>query len=279
MPSRILTQFVNTLVIGTALYGEILLCDDTVRDKKVVLKKLDLKYVRAQYGIHCGQSLSEDAMMEIQVYETCERYGGHPCVAKMYEHFVEDEYLCIVLEYYGCGDLYDKVQNEVLSDSSILGYFRQIVQAVVYMHEMGYAHRDVSLENVLVKNADECVLSDFGLAVPIGTDCFDAVGKMFYMAPEVFAGVDGYDAELADAWSLGALLFIMCTKQPLFEVPSDMNQRYKFFVQHGFREFISACQVEAVDPMFVALMEKLLCIHPLDRLEPTQLLDLLPLRP
>jgi serine/threonine protein kinase len=71
-------------------------------------------------------------------------------------------------------------------------WFRQICEAVAYIHGQHIAHRDLKPENVLLDTDGNCKLGDFGLCTDnlqgwdrlMSTPC----GSTFYSAPEVLAG-------------------------------------------------------------------------------------------
>ncbi|ETO19179.1 hypothetical protein RFI_18050 [Reticulomyxa filosa] len=52
------------------------------------------------------------------------------------------------------------------------------------------------------------------------------VGKVIYMAPEVYAK-SKYDARLADVWSLGVMLYMILARKKLYELPSDTDRTFK----------------------------------------------------
>ena len=71
-------------------------------------------------------------------------------------------------------------------------HFKQMLQAIHYIHSRGYAHRDLKLENILLDNEFNIKITDFGFAGRIEGD--DGAGKMktfkgteTYMAPEIWA--------------------------------------------------------------------------------------------
>ena len=98
---------------------------------------------------------------------------------------------------------------------------RQICQALHTGHERGIVHRDLKPENVLLshpvsKGEDPMVrLADFGIAKVKGsfgsgnTRVGAFVGTPHYAAPEQFVG--GTVTEMADVYSVGALLFFCMT--------------------------------------------------------------------
>ena len=92
-------------------------------------------------------------------------------------------------------DHYDSMTREAK-----LNIFSDIVAAVEHCHELGYMHRDIKLENILV-NVDKqgaitnIKLADFGFACPnktlLNTDNF--CGSLPYMAPEQLEDGSTYD--------------------------------------------------------------------------------------
>ncbi|CAK4254969.1 unnamed protein product [Aphanomyces euteiches] len=144
-------------------------------------------------------------------------------------------------------------------------YFRQIVLGVHYMHGRGFAHRDLSLENVLVNGKDECFVCDFGLATTTTARPNDVVGKAFYMAPEVAAGCT-YDPVKDDVWSLGIMLFMMLTGSPLVEHASDKDSRFQFLKAKGIRKLVEAWRLDhAVNGDALHLLTQMLNLDPASR--------------
>ncbi|OWZ23485.1 CAMK/CAMKL protein kinase [Phytophthora megakarya] len=88
-----------------------------------------------------------------------------------------------------------------------------MAKGLSFLHAHGVAHRDLSLENVLLKDG-HVKLCDFGLSADANQLSPDVVGKYYYMAPEIVQG-GLYDPKQADVWSLGVLLFILLTGSPL----------------------------------------------------------------
>jgi serine/threonine protein kinase len=98
-------------------------------------------------------------------------------------------------------------------------YFAGILDAIVYIHNRGIAHRDIKLENFLLDENDQALLSDFSFSCQTvakefhlnklmkGTNC----GSDLYKAPEVLKLKNGYvyDGKAADIYSLGVCLFEM----------------------------------------------------------------------
>ncbi|KAE8886463.1 hypothetical protein PF005_g26104 [Phytophthora fragariae] len=164
---------------------------------------------------------------------------------------------CLLFDYCPYGDLFAHVSAQAgdggprgLPLETARSCFQQIASAVGFLHARNVAHRDLSLENVLLDSFRRCRLADLGLASATGSRCFGArVGKILYMAPEVFSrpvyrpdagantgSVGGdvcYDGLQADIWSLGVILFILVTGIPPFESASEGDARYRLVSKPG----------------------------------------------
>jgi len=135
-----------------------------------------------------------------------------------------------------------------------------MISALTYCHENGIAHRDLKPENLLIDNFDNVKISDFGLSALTK----DEVGKKQilqttcgtpnYVAPEVIKE-QGYDGFLADIWSAGVILFVMCsgclpfeddTMNGLFEKIFSAKVYYPKYFSKELKVFISKMLV--VDP-------------------------------
>ena len=82
---------------------------------------------------------------------------------------------CQVLEYAEGGDALHYVQsNGALPETQAKSWTKQIVSAVSYMHQLGVAHRDLKLENLLLSSDLTTIkICDFGFVrqVQVTTIC------------------------------------------------------------------------------------------------------------
>lgn len=97
----------------------------------------------------------------------------------------------------------------------------QLVDAVIYAHELGVLHRDLKPDNALVDKAGVARILDFGIAHVVGdedlmTRTGQVLGTVSYMSPEQAQGrrID----ERSDLFSLGAILYELLTGELPFEV-------------------------------------------------------------
>jgi serine/threonine protein kinase len=137
----------------------------------------------------------------------------HPRIASLYDLFQDSVNFYVVMEYCSNGELFSRITgSERLDERTAQIFFRDLLDAVAYLHGRDIAHRDIKPENILLDADSSIKLSDFGLAKYIGDGGMTATtcGSPSYAAPEVFQGRP-YDAKKSDLWSCGVVLFAMVT--------------------------------------------------------------------
>ncbi|RHZ28093.1 hypothetical protein DYB26_001789 [Aphanomyces astaci] len=263
-------------VIANALYGQVLLAHDLHTGDLVAIKKMNVAAAAAHTVVR-GDGTShvpEDIEMEKQVNRLLSNTGNasmHPNILRMRTDFVHGDYDHMVFEYCAGGDLFGVLDHGALSSSVAKRYFQQIASAVAHLHSIGVAHRDLSLENVLLDAHDTCYVCDFGLATSVKVYCDDTVGKHFYMAPEVVRG-GHYDPSQADIWSLGIMLFMLVTGAPMCMSASARDSRFKYYTKHGLADLLKSWNM-AVDAQAMDLLEKMLRVNPAERVTMPQVLS------
>lgn len=78
------------------------------------------------------------------------------------------------------------------------------LEALVAIHQKGYVHRDIKLENILFKG-NQGVLCDLGFCSK-ATDGLKKCGSSGYIAPELFSNQPNGDPKKADVFSFGMVL-------------------------------------------------------------------------
>ncbi|CAK4077519.1 unnamed protein product [Aphanomyces euteiches] len=261
-------------VLADALYGNVLHCVDKNSTRDVAIKRMDQSSTAPLALV--DRVAADDVVFEKLVHEQLKAQGGHDHLLTADESFVEDGWDHLVFELCPNGELYDAVVNSptgYLDLDSARRYMRQIASGVTFMHKLGFAHRDLSLENVLLDADDNCRICDFGLAAHVDTRRTEIVGKPFYMAPEVWAGLS-YDATLADVWSLGIMLFMMLSGAPMFDTASETDNRFAFLKTNGLDELVQAWEIaECFDAQSLSLLGQMLEIDPAKRIPLAKVLE------
>ena len=86
---------------------------------------------------------------------------------------------------------------------------RKVGSALVLLHSLGVAHRDVKPANVLFTDTArrDVKLCDFGFALCCGGRRIKSVcGSPAYMAPEIWKR-ESYEGAPVDVWALGSFLY------------------------------------------------------------------------
>jgi hypothetical protein len=120
---------------------------------------------------------------------------------------------------YATGGSLDQVlaARGTLPVSEALAVFREVAEALAYVHAKGVRHCDLKPGNVLLDARGRALLADFGQA-HLTSDATPALGTFFYMAPEQ-ADLQTIPDTRWDVYGLGALFYAMLTGRPPREDP------------------------------------------------------------
>jgi WD40 repeat protein len=143
-------------------------------------------------------------------------------------HAVEEanELPYIVMEYISGDSLQQRLDRSgPLELREILRIGHQVACGLAAAHAQGLIHRDVKPANILLENGVERVkITDFGLARAVDdaslTQSGVVAGTPYYMSPEQARG-EAVD-QRSDLFSLGSVLYAMCTGRPPFRASGSM---------------------------------------------------------
>ena len=143
----------------------------------------------------------------------------------------------LIIELVQRGDLFDILETMEygIPEREALRIFRQVAQALQHIHELGFAHMDVSLENVLITANWDSRLCDFGLAREYHNIPSSPCGKPGYMAPEISliktSRTQLFDLRPSDIFSLGCCIAMTILHFPLFKSPD--SRVYQILLEDG----------------------------------------------
>ncbi|CAD8089461.1 unnamed protein product [Paramecium sonneborni] len=134
------------------------------------------------------------------------------------------KYYYMVMEY--CKEsLYDRIQRQgTIKHDDIRFIMKEIANGLREIHEMGYAHRNITPENVLVfqvkddlgNTQDLYKICDFGTIKEIDVLKTQKVGTAYYFAPEQINKTSEQYTQAVDIWAFGALIYELLTGVPMF---------------------------------------------------------------
>ncbi|TMW61576.1 hypothetical protein Poli38472_012767 [Pythium oligandrum] len=260
------SQFRLKRKLGQALYGDVWLCEDTRRENHDVVALKEVSLQTAKEALMRNPHM-DNPWQERQMTRLIQKLGEHPNILQFHDEFVKSGSWFVVMEYCNGGDLFERLQNNAkgrFDEQMALKYFRQIAEGVSFLHRNEVAHRDLSLENVLL-NDDGCKISDFGLSTDANRRCVERVGKSYYMAPEVVAA-DEYNPKAADVWSLGIMLFIMLTGSPLVQSASRQDKAFIALETFGVHKILDVWEMSSsISASTMDMLASMLHVNPAKR--------------
>jgi len=91
--------------------------------------------------------------------------ANNPWLVKLFYAFQDQTYLYLVMEYCGGGDLMGLlIKKDILSEDETRFYMSELAAAINHVHSLGFVHRDLKPDNILIATDGHVRLSDFGLA-------------------------------------------------------------------------------------------------------------------
>jgi len=135
----------------------------------------------------------------------------HPNIIRMYDLLRQRRYLkvveCAVVMEYFPGKMLSRKHKFSLPD--LVAIFLQAARALDYMHKLGYVHTDVKPENILVNEAAQVKIIDFGVACKRASTKQRVQGTPDFISPEQLSKkpLD----ERTDIYNLGATMYKILT--------------------------------------------------------------------
>ena len=160
--------------------------------------------------------LKESLTNEVNIMEKCCKNNQNSI--KIYEKYNSDNEFAIVMELYDCNLKQKLDQNpSVFKPNEIKKILTQLNNTFKIMVDNKIIHRDIKLENILVKNENSDIivkLADYGISkelMTISQKCQTNAGTILTMAPEIIKE-EKYNNK-CDLWSIGVIIYQLSFKE------------------------------------------------------------------
>ncbi|GHE77741.1 hypothetical protein GCM10017786_04070 [Amycolatopsis deserti] len=199
-------------VLGTGGFGHVVLAKHDASGQLVAIKYLHSEFL-TDPGILGGFRREAHLLHGVR----------SPHVARLHEFVERPEGAALVMEAVPGVSLRVLLAAEkTLAPESALAILKGSLLGLAAAHAVGVVHRDYKPGNVLVSQAGESKLVDFGLATLDGQAGL-AAGSPSYMAPEQWAGLPGMPA--TDVYAATCVFFQCVTGHRPFE--ADTTERLR----------------------------------------------------
>lgn len=205
-----LSDFVIYEELGSGAYSKVNKIKRKDDDQAYALKRVFLSKL--------SEKEKENALNEVRILASVSSEN----VVSYKEAFWDNNpsALCIVMEYADGGDLYERIKKHKkagtrFKEEEIWNIFIQVVKGLKVLHSNMVLHRDLKWANVFLNKDGTVKLGDLNVSkvAKMGL-VYTQTGTPYYASPEVWQDKP-YDSK-SDIWSLGVVLYEMCTLNPPF---------------------------------------------------------------
>ncbi|KAM4845811.1 serine/threonine-protein kinase 33 isoform 2-T11 [Thomomys bottae] len=258
-------------VLGQGSFGMVIEATNKETGTKWAIKKINKE--------KAGSSTVRLLEREVYILKSVK----HEHIIHLEQIFETPKKMYLVMELCEDGELKEILDRKGhFSENETRWIIQSLASAIAYLHNKDIVHRDLKLENIMVKSSfidanNEMNLNikvtDFGLAVKKHGSRSDGMmqttcGTPIYMAPEV---INAHDySQQCDIWSIGVIMYLLLCGEPPFLASSEE----KLF------ELIRKGELHFKDPVWDSIsdcaksaLRQLLKVDPAHRITAKELLD------
>jgi len=152
-----LRDFRTVRVIGKGAFGEVRL-----------VQKIDTGRVYAMKTLQKAEMLKRDQLAHVRAERDVLAGSTSPWVVQLYYSFQDPLYLYLIMEFLPGGDLMTMLMKyDVFSEDVTRFYMAECTLAIEAVHNLGFIHRDIKPDNILIDKNGHLKLSDFGLSTGV----------------------------------------------------------------------------------------------------------------
>ncbi|KIR77495.1 AGC/NDR/NDR protein kinase [Cryptococcus gattii EJB2] len=149
-----LDDFRTVKVIGKGAFGEVRL-----------VQKADTGKIYAMKTLRKNEMFKKDQLAHVRAERDVLAESNSAWVVQLYYSFQDSQYLYLVMEFLPGGDLMTMlIKYDTFSEDVTKFYMAECILAIEAVHNLGFIHRDIKPDNILIDSLGHIKLSDFGLS-------------------------------------------------------------------------------------------------------------------
>ncbi|XP_037082221.1 serine/threonine-protein kinase LATS1-like [Pollicipes pollicipes] len=146
-------MFKKVKVIGVGAFGEVTL-----------VRKIDTNHLYAMKTLRKNDVLKRNQVAHVKAERDILAEAENEWVVRLYYSFQDKDSLYFVMDYIPGGDLMSLlIKFGIFEEPLARFYITELTCALEYVHKMGFIHRDIKPDNILIDREGHIKLTDFGL--------------------------------------------------------------------------------------------------------------------
>lgn len=149
-----LNDFITLKVIGKGAFGEVRL-----------VQKNDTGRIYAMKMLRKSEMFKKDQLAHVRAERDVLAESDSPWIVQLYYSFQDALHLYLIMEFLPGGDLMTMlIKYDIFPDDWTRFYMAECILALEAIHKLGFIHRDIKPDNILIDKDGHIKLSDFGLS-------------------------------------------------------------------------------------------------------------------